>query len=74
MSEDKKPVENKEVDAKQLEERINVIAYNINTLKVLMDSISRVLSEYVEFNKHTEEFKKCLENKKNVDGKNDVRE
>ena len=52
---------------KELEERINVLAYNFNQQRMMIDNIGFALSRYIDFKEDTSEFKKHLENSQNVD-------
>ena len=52
----------KKITLKDVEERINVLAYNINHIKMAVDNVSFALSKYIDMNGKTEEFKKYLEN------------
>ena len=58
---------NKKATIKEIEERINVLAYNLNHIKMVLDNIGFALSRYVDFKGDTAEYKKHLENIKNVD-------
>ena len=55
----------KKATIKELEERINILAYNINHFKVLIDNIGHALSSYIDYKGDTSEFKNHLENLKN---------
>jgi hypothetical protein len=52
----------KKITLKDVEERINVLAYNINHIKMAVDNVSFALSKYIDMNGKTGEFKKYLEN------------
>jgi hypothetical protein len=52
----------KKITLKDMEERINVLAYNINHIKMAVDNVSFALSKYIDMNGKTGEFKKYLEN------------
>ena len=52
----------KKITLKDVEERINVLAYNINHIKMAVDNISFAFAKFIEMNGKTEEFKKYLEN------------
>ena len=47
---------------KDLSERINVLAYNINHFKVTVDNMALALSKYIDFKCDATEFKNHLEN------------
>jgi hypothetical protein len=57
----------KKLTLKELEERLNVVAYNLNHIKMIVDNVGFALSKYVEFKGDTAEYKKCLEDPQNVD-------
>jgi ABC-type transport system involved in cytochrome c biogenesis ATPase subunit len=57
----------KKLTNKELEERINILAYNLNVTKAGIDNIGIAFSQYLKYIGHEEEFKKYLENLKNVD-------
>ena len=57
----------KKVTLKDLNERVNVLAYNINHLKMLIDNIGFAVSNYIDFKGDTEEYKKRLENIQKTD-------
>ena len=57
----------KKTTIKDLEERLNILAYNFNHMKVVTDNIGIALSKYIDFEGNTSEFKKHLENSNNVD-------
>ena len=57
----------KRLTIKELEERINVLAYNLNVTKYAIDRLSMAFEQYVIFRGKQDEFKKHLEINKNVD-------
>ena len=57
----------KKLTMKEVEERINVLAYNINQVKAMIDNIGFALSRYIDYKGDASEFKKHLENNENVD-------
>tara|TARA_R100000458_G_scaffold53544_1_gene55882 strand:+ start:398 stop:628 length:231 start_codon:yes stop_codon:yes gene_type:complete len=57
----------KKATMKEMEERLNVIAYNLNHIKMTVDNIGFALSRYIDFKGDAAEFKKDLEKTKNVD-------
>ena len=60
---------------KEAEERINILAYNINVTKAALDNLGMGFSQYLKYKGDEEDFKKYLENKKNVDKlKEDVKD
>ena len=52
---------------KELEEKINTIAYNINYLNSLMHSLGQGFTKYILWKGDEPEFKKHLENTKKDD-------
>ena len=57
----------KKVTLKDLNERVNILAYNINHLKMLIDNIGFAVSRYIDFKGDTVEYKKHLENTQKTD-------
>jgi len=57
----------KKLTMKEAEERINILAYNINTLKAALDSIGIAFTNYLRYKGDEADFKKHLENMQNVD-------
>ena len=51
---------------KQLDERINLITSQVNFSTRMLESIGVAFSSYVRFNGKEDEFKKYLENNKNL--------
>ena len=47
---------------KEMEERVNVLAYNINHLRMMVDNLSFAFTKFVNMSGKTEELKKYLEN------------
>ncbi len=56
----------KKLTIKELEQRINILAYNINSIKAVMDNLGMAFSEYTVFKQDQDAFKNYLENKNNV--------
>ena len=56
----------KKLTIKELEERINIVAYNVNSLKAGIDNLGNALSRYIEFKQDSSDFRNFLENSKNV--------
>jgi len=56
----------KKVTIKEIEQRMNVLAYNINHLKMALDNLSFAFAKYIDFNGNASEFKKHLESLQNV--------
>jgi|6_EtaG_2_1085325.scaffolds.fasta_scaffold59084_2 hypothetical protein len=46
---------------RQLEEKINILSYNLNHVMTLLDSIGRGFSAYITFKGDESDFKKHLE-------------
>ena len=57
----------KKLTMKEAEERLNVLAYNLNALKPIIDNIGMSFTKYIDFKGDMEDFKKYLENLQNVD-------
>ena len=57
----------KKLTMNEVEERINVLAYNLNAMKPMLDNIGMSFTKYIQFKGDLEEFKKYLENTANVD-------
>jgi hypothetical protein len=57
----------KKLTMKEVEERINILAYNLNAIKPIVDNIGLSFSKYLNFKGDLEDFKKYLENMDNVD-------
>ena len=57
----------KKLTMKEAEERINILAYNLNTLKAAVDSIGIAFTNYLRYKGDEADFKKHLENMQNVD-------
>ena len=57
----------KKITIKEAEERINILAYNMNTLKAAVDSLGIAFTNYLRFKGDESEFRKHLENMQNVD-------
>ena len=57
----------KKLTMKEAEERINILSYNLNVTKTALDSVASVVNAFIMFTGKGEEFKKHLENIKNVD-------
>ena len=57
----------KKTTIKDLEERINILAYNLNHIKMVADNIGLALTKYINFKGDTMEFKKDLENSEKID-------
>ena len=51
---------------KQLEERLNLVTSQLNFVMRMLDSIGIAFSNFVRFKGEEEEFKKYLENNKNL--------
>ena len=56
----------KKITIKEAEERLNILAYNTNTLKAALDSIGIAFTNYIRFKGDEADFKKHLENMQNV--------
>ena len=56
----------KEVE-KTIEEKMNILAYNLNMVKAGLDNIGIAFTQYLKYAGVEDEFKKYLENLKNVD-------
>ena len=61
----------KKLTMKELAERINIIAYNLNVLKTNNDSVSIAFAKYLRFKDDESDFKNFLENMQNVDKLNE---
>ena len=57
----------KRITTNELSEKLNVLAYNINHIKMLLDNLGMATSKYIDFKGDTEDFKKHLESMQNVD-------
>ena len=57
----------KKLTMKEAEERINILAYNLNTIKAAVDNIGIAFTNYIRFKNDEAEFRKHLENMQNVD-------
>ena len=57
----------KKLTIKEAEERINILAYNLNTIKAAVDNIGIAFTNYIRFKNDEAEFRKHLENMQNVD-------
>ena len=57
----------KKLTIKEAEERLNILAYNLNVTKAALDNIGLAFSQYLVFKGDEDEFKKHLENMQNVD-------
>lgn len=57
----------KKLTMKEAEERLNILAYNLNVTKAALDSVGLAFSQYLDYKGETEDYKKYLENKQNVD-------
>jgi len=57
----------KKLTMKEAEERLNVLAYNINVTRATIDNIGIAFSRYLKFKGDEDDFKKFLENQNNVD-------
>ena len=57
----------KKLTMKEAEERINILAYNLNTIKAALDSIGIGFTNYIRYKNDEAGFRKHLESMKNVD-------
>jgi len=57
----------KKLTMKEAEERINILSYNLNMLRNMVDNFGIAFTNYLRFKNDEPEFKKHLENMKNVD-------
>ena len=48
----------KKITMKEVEERINILAYNLNVAKTTIDSVGIAFSKYLKFKNEDEGFKK----------------
>ena len=51
---------------KEMQERVNMITTNLNFVTRMLDSIGVAFSNYVQYKGDEEDFKKYLENSKNL--------
>ena len=56
----------KKLTMKEAEERINILAYNLNTMRAAVDSIGIAFTNYIRFKGDEADFKKHLESMQNV--------
>ena len=56
----------KKLTMKEAEERINILAYNLNTMRAAVDSIGIAFTNYIRFKGDESDFKKHLESMQNV--------
>ena len=56
----------KKPTVKQLEERINSVTQHLNFVSRMLDSVGTAFSSYVRYKGDAEDFKKYLENNKNL--------
>ena len=57
----------KKLTMREVEERINILAYNLNTMKAAVDSIGIAFTNYLRFKGDESDFRKHLESMQNVD-------
>ena len=57
----------KKFTIKDAEERLNILAYNINAMRSMIDNLGFAMNKYIDFKGDLDNFKKSLENKENLD-------
>ena len=57
----------KKLTIKEAEERINILAQNLDTIKAAVDSIGIAFTNYIRYKNDEAGFRKHLESMKNVD-------